>query len=480
MPIDWTDSLIAFLAFAWGVYVVVLGIWVLLQKRPPEATISWILVLGLLPYVGFFIFYFLGPQRLRKQQSKRLSNRVAMHVSDDLQALKDRAAEAPQVLRQLAQLGTSTTGIYPCTGLAVDLLTSGAETFDAIERAIFQARHHVHLEYYIYEPDHTGTRIRDALIQKAYQGVQVRLLVDALGSKKLSKAFLQPLLDAGVEFARFHDTRFGRRWRPVINYRSHRKIVVCDGRVAFTGGVNVTDEEDTRVRPDAYHDVHVRLEGNPAFWLQMVFLEDWAYANHMPLAACVAHVQDYLPVSETGPFDVQVLTSGPNNPAEPIHRTYVQAIHAARSRVLLTTPYFVPSETAMMALTNAALAGIDVHVLVPERSDSLMVTLAARSYYDELVAAGVKVWEYKAGMLHSKTLVIDDNFGFIGTANFDLRSFRLNYEVGVAVMGSHFNEALSAQFQRDLRHSRRVPSHRHIPFWPRLAEAVMRLFSPML
>lgn len=480
MPIDWTSSLVAALALAWAVYVVVLIVWVLLQKRPPEATISWILVLALLPYVGFVIFYFLGPQRLRKQQLRRLNNRVAMYVSDDLQALKDRTIHSPQVWQQLAQLGASSTGMYPCSGLAVDLLTSGADTFDAIERAIFQAEHHVHLEYYIFEPDHTGLRIRDALIQKAYQGVQVRLLVDALGSKKLNHAFLQPLLDAGIEFARFHDTRFGRRWRPVINYRSHRKIVVCDGKVAFTGGVNVTDEEDARVRPDAYHDVHVRLEGNPAFWLQMVFLEDWAYANGKPLAECVPDVRAYLPVSPTGPFNVQVLTSGPNNSAEPIHRTYVQAIHAARSRVLLTTPYFVPSETAMMALTNAALAGVDVHVLVPERSDSLLVTMAARSYYDELVASGVKVWEYKAGMLHSKTLVIDDSYGFIGTANFDLRSFRLNYEVGVAVMGAEFNQALSAQFQRDLRQSRRVPSNRHIPFWPRLAEAVMRLFSPML
>lgn len=480
MAIDWTSPLINFLAVAWLAYVVVLIIWVLLQKRPPEATISWILVLGLLPYIGFFIFYFLGPQRLRKQQLRRLHNRVSMYVSDDLQALKDRTVQAPQRLRQLAQLGYSTTGIHPSSGLAVDLLTSGADTFDAIERAIFQAKHHIHLEYYIFEPDHTGTRIRDALIQKAYQGVQVRLLVDALGSKKLHKEFLQPMLDAGIEFARFHDTRFGRRWRPVINYRSHRKIVVCDGTVAFTGGVNVTDEEDTRVRPDAYHDVHVRLEGNPAFWLQLVFLEDWAYANDKPLAECIPQVQDYLPVSPTGPFDVQVLTSGPNNSAEPIHRTYVQAIHAARTRVLLTTPYFVPSETAMMALTNAALAGVDVHVLVPERSDSFLVTMAARSYFDELVEAGVKVWEYKAGMLHSKTLVIDDDYGFIGTANFDLRSFRLNYEVGVAVMGPQFNGALRAQFERDQRRSRRVPSNRHIPFGQRLLEAVMRLFSPML
>ena len=187
----------------------------------------------------------------------------------------------------------------------------------------------------------------------------MRLLVDALGSKRLRKSFVQPMLDAGVQFARFHDTRFGRRWRPVINYRTHRKIVVCDGTLAFTGGVNITDEEDKRIRADAYHDVHVQLQGNPAFWLQVVFLEDWVYATGRPLEQEVPDWRSLLPVSDVGPYNVQVLTSGPNNPLEPIHRCYIEAIHDASERVLLTTPYFVPSAAAKTALTSAALSGVD-------------------------------------------------------------------------------------------------------------------------
>lgn len=480
MQFDWTGPLIAALAAAWGLYVLVLVVWVVLQKRPPEATIGWILALALLPYVGFFIFYLFGPQRLRKQQMRRLRHQMASYVSGDLEALKQRTHSSPGTLRQLARLGIASTGIYPCSAQSVKLLNSGAQTFDAIFEAVAQARQHVHLEYYIFEPDQTGTRLRDLLIAKAREGVQVRLLVDALGSKRLRKSFVQPMLDAGVQFARFHDTRFGRRWRPVINYRTHRKIVVCDGTLAFTGGVNITDEEDKRIRADAYHDVHVQLQGNPAFWLQVVFLEDWVYATGRPLEQEVPDWRSLLPVSDVGPYNVQVLTSGPNNPLEPIHRCYIEAIHDASERVLLTTPYFVPSAAAKTALTSAALSGVDVQVLVPRQSDSRLVTLAARSYFDELVAAGVKVWEYDDGMLHSKTLVIDDQFGFIGTANFDIRSFRLNYEVGVAVFCEHFNQALAEQFRQDVARSRAVPAQRDIGFASELAEATMRVFSPML
>ncbi|RMX08333.1 cardiolipin synthase [Corticibacter populi] len=478
---NWMSSpVFTILSAAWLLYLVVLTVWVVLQKRAPEATVGWILTLALLPYVGFVIFYFFGPQRLRRQYRRRLHSQMAFYVSDDLEALKQRTRNTPAILLQLARLGVGSTGIYPCTAQRIELLSSGAQAFDAIMDGIRAARRHVHLEYYIFEPDQTGTRLRDLLLQKAREGVEVRLLIDALGSKNLHRRFLQPLVDAGVQVARFHDTRFGRRWRPVINYRTHRKIVVCDGELAFTGGVNITDEEDLRVRPDAYHDMHIALQGNPAFWLQIVFLEDWAYATGRSIGDSVPHLRDYLPVSEVGPYDVQVFTSGPNNPAEPIHRCYVEAIHAARERVLLTTPYFVPTEAAMMALTNVAMRGVEVHLLVPRLSDSRLVTLAARSYFDELIEAGVTVWEYGPRMLHSKTMVVDAHFGFIGTANFDIRSFRLNYEVGVGVYSTEFAHALAAQFELDLRQARKVPAGRQLPLGSRLAEASARLFSPML
>jgi cardiolipin synthase len=219
-------------------------------------------------------------------------------------------------------------------------------------------------------------------------------------------------------------------------------------------------------------------------WLQATFIEDWAYATGESLRH-VGQVVDRLfpplePGEETGPIPVQIITSGPDSTGEAIHRMQVSALHHAVRRAWLTTPYFVPTEPALMALTSAALRGVDVRLLVPRRSDSLFVSFAARSYYDELIAAGVKIWEYKARMLHSKTLVVDDDCAMIGTANFDSRSFRLNFEVSAVIYGPALTGALADQFQADLRNAAPVRADRPVRFLQRLGEATARLFSPLL
>src|SRR5690606_1180275 len=196
---------------------------------------------------------------------------------------------------------------------AADLLSGGAATFDAIFEAVDAAQHHIHLEYYIYEPDGIGTQLRDRLVARARAGVQVRLLIDALGSKRVGRKFLAPLREAGVQVALFHDSRIGRRLRPVINYRTHRKIVVCDGCIGFTGGVNITDEEDRRARAGAYHDVHLRLEGAAVRWLQTTFLEDWAYATgERPRGLGGDLLSQLLPRLDAGRIPVQIVSSGPD------------------------------------------------------------------------------------------------------------------------------------------------------------------------
>lgn len=468
------------LSVGWSAYIAVLVIWIVMQRRAPVSTLSWILSLALLPIAGFFIYYFLGPQRLVKQRLRRLRSRASAHAPADVARLREAAAQAPPALRQLAALGSGACGLPVSSATAIELLVGGAQTFDAIFEAIRQARHHVHLEYYIVEPDLIGTQLRDLLAERARAGVAVRLLIDSLGSKRVGKSFLAPLREAGVEIALFHETRIGRRMRPVINYRTHRKIVVCDGHVGFTGGVNITDEEDLRTRGDAYHDVHLKLEGGVVRWLQTTFLEDWTYATG-DLAPDIDHDLPHLmPRVEAGDIAVQIVTSGPDSPQEAIHRMHVAAIHAATTRAWLTTPYFVPGEPALMALTSAALRGVDVRLLVPRRSDSLVVSAAARSYFDELQAAGVKVWEYEARMLHSKTLVVDDDCAMIGTANFDNRSFRLNFEVMAVVYGPALASPLGAQFETDLHNAALVRALRKRPFWQRLGDSLARLFSPLL
>lgn len=468
------------LSILWTVYVVIVGVWILLQRRAPVATLSWLLSMAVIPVIGIGVYYFLGPRRLKRQRFRRLRSRRRSRVRSSIARLREKVPEAPERLHQVVKLVTASTNFPVSTADKVELLVGGAATFDDIMAAVRQAEHSVHLEYYIFEPDHTGLGLIALLCEKARQGVAVRLLVDALGSKKLSAKYYRCLEEAGAEFALFHPTKFGRRVRPVINFRSHRKIVVIDGRIGYTGGVNITDEEDQRILPEAYHDVHVRLEGPVVNWLQTVFLEDWSYALDYNRKNEPSDIEALLPDLPDGDQVVQIMASGPDSDMEAIHRVHVSAIHAAHKRLWLTTPYFVPTEAAMLALTNAALRGVDVCLLVPEKSDSKIVTAAARSYFDELISCGVKVFEYRKSMLHSKTMVVDDMVGIIGTANFDNRSFSLNYEVCAVVYGESFALKLEQQFLEDIQHARRVGYARPQSFWQRLGDSLARLMSPLL
>jgi cardiolipin synthase A/B len=460
------------LALGWAVYLVFLGGWIVLQKRAPAATLSWLFGLALLPYVGFFVYHVFGPQRIRRQRLRRARNRVVLPAPE---GAIDRVETA-----ELSQLAQATTGLPPTTATDVRLLVDGAATYAALLAAIREARHHVHLEYYIFAADATGTALRDALVERARAGVAVRLLLDAVGSSKCPHRFFAPLLAAGGELAWFHPMRLRRIWkRPWLNLRSHRKIVVIDGRVAFTGGINITDEENEQLRADAYRDLHLRLEGDAVRPLQLVFLEDWAYATDS--REFISSVAKAMPPAQAGPIRAQVLTSGPDSPWEAIHRLHVAAIHATRQRVWLVTPYFVPGGPAMMALTSAALAGLDVRLLVPRMSDSRLVTYAARSYFDELMAAGAKVYEYGPRMLHTKALLVDDDLAIIGSANFDARSFRLNFEVSVLFRDNAVCAELARLIEGEFAHAPRVREQREQPLWTvRLPEALARLLSPLL
>lgn len=360
----------------------------------------------MLPFAGFVIFYF----------------------------LREVAANAPPALRQMEEVGTGACGLPVSSVMNVALLSGSARTVDAIFESVRHARNHIHLEYDFFESDKIGTALCDLLVQKAGEGVVVRLLLDALGSR----------------------------------------------RIGFTGGVNITDEEDRRTRPDAHHDVHLRIEGNTVRWLQTTFLEDWAYATGDNLHDTNKNLPHLMPPMDAGEIPVQIVTSGPDNSLEAIHRMHVSAIHSATHRAWLTTPYFVPDEPAMLALTSAALRGVDVRLLVPRRSDSRIVSAAARSYFGELIAAGVKVWEYKARMLHSKTLVVDDHCAMIGTVNFENRSFRPNFEVMAVVYGPALAQPLAAQFETDLGSASAVRAHRRQTFLQRLGDVTARLFSPLL
>ena len=461
--------LIVLLLIAWPVYLVVLGGWIVLQRSEPVATLGWLMALALLPYVGFLVYYVLGPQRIQRSGRRRVASHGAVGARG-----KDAAGDAADPLDRMA---LAMTGFPATTATRVELLVDGGATYAALLVAIAAACHHVHVEYYIYAGDRTGTLIRDALVERAKAGVKVRVLLDGVGSK-LAKDFARPLHDAGVELAFFHPVRW---WmapfsRPKLNMRSHRKIVICDGLIGFTGGINVTDDENETLNDNAYHDLHLRVEGDAVRWLQVAWLEDWHYVTGKTVDDAQLFAEP-----NPGPIRSQVIPAGPDNDWEPIHRMQVEAIHAARQRVWLATPYFVPSRAALFALEGAAMRGLDVRVMVPKRSDSRLVTSAARSYFDKMFKAGVRIYEYGPRMLHSKVLLVDDALAMVGTSNFDTRSFSLNFEIVMLFRDAGVATLLETALVADMAIATEVDAQSHKPaFFARLGEATARLFSPML
>lgn len=454
-------------------WVIGFGLWLALQRRSPTATLAWIVVLAWLPLIGLVIYQFLGPPRLRRKKLRHAQARAAVG--------KRRGAQPAleEDVGRLMRLSERTGEAPPARARRLDLYDNGRDAYAAIEEAVAAATHHVHLEYYIWEADGIGTRLRDLLVERAKAGVEVRLLVDALGSPRAKRAFVAPLVAAGARVAWFNPVNFGSLRMGLVNFRTHRKIVVCDGRVGFTGGINVTDvHSETYSGGEAWRDTHARIEGAAVQPLQMLFFEDWHFATGSSELA-----DSYFPDDPgDGEHVVQVLGSGPDHPHFPIHKLYFSAIAAADHRVLITTPYFVPDEAVLTALTTASLRGVDVRILVPKRGDSALVTAAARSYFEELIAVGVKIYEYGPPMLHAKTMVVDDELSIVGTANMDNRSFRLNFECALAIAGRKHADQLARWFYRDLERAQRVTARgeKRIPLRQRTLESVARLLSALL
>lgn len=464
--------LVTILTVAEVLYVVALATWILFEKRSPVATLAWILSLVALPYVGFVIFFLLGPRRLVRKRLKhrRARSKVRAHV----EVRQPNAVPEDPRIAQIDRLAVR-AGEAPADRCdAVEIFHDAASTYDAIEKAIREAKHHVHVGYYIFDSGEAGTRIGRALAAKAKEGVEVRLLLDDVGSSGMKRAFRKELRAAGVRFALFNRVTFSRI-RSRFDFRNHRKIVVVDGVIGFTGGINVTDDY---VRTPPWRDTHVRIAGDAVRWLQLTFLDDWHYAtSYAPREAA------YFPTpTEKGDHLVQIVGSGPDRDLEPIQKAYFAAMALAGQRIYVTTPYFVPDDAILTALTTAALRGVDVRVLVPRRSDSLIVTAAARSYYDTILASGVRVYEYQPTMVHAKTLVVDDFFAAVGTANMDNRSFRLNFEVTAILYGAVHAKELAEQFKKDLRDAKEIKAHsrKDLPLRWRLAEAGARVLSPLL
>ncbi len=471
------------------VHAVAISKLLLTERRQPTATLAWLFALIFLPVIGVLIYYVLGTTRFRRVRKKsgrameRLASVLDRHKvqrkleGSGIASLDDRTLD-------LLRLGRNLSSTPASWDNDVRILVDGPATYLTIKSAMEAAKDHIHVEFYIIQPDQTGEALRDILVERARSGVEVRLLCDAVGSSRLPSDFWDPLVEAG---GKAHTslpvwklfTRFRRHTR--VDFRNHRKIVVVDGRVGYTGGINV-GKEYLGLDPEMgrWRDMHIEIQGPAVLSLQKAFAQDWLQATDE-----VIDDERYFPEpvgKRTDPSIVQIVDSGPDRPWSPILYVYTHAIALARERVWITSPYFIPGPTLEDALITAAIRGIDVRLLLPVWSDSWIVTLASRTYFRRMLEAGIRIFQYERGMLHAKTMLVDHWVGTIGSANMDLRSFHLNFELNAFVYGKRFVDELSEQFQVDLENAREVDTEEleRRGIVHRAISSTARLLSPLL
>lgn len=456
---------------------------VLHERRDPVRALSWIAVVVLLPFVGLGLFVFFG-QDYRKQKifnRKEIKDLKQFELLSYKQLREIDNFSNPEVSdnREIITLLLNNNKSLLTTNNRLEVLNDGEQTFSSLMEALRQARSFIHLEYYIFENDTLGGEIAEILKAKARAGVEVRFIYDDVGSWNLKRSFIRSLREAGVQVHCFMPVVFP--WlTSKINYRNHRKIVVIDGTVGYTGGLNIADRYLTGTKHGPWRDTHLKMEGTAVHMLQLTFLTDWYFATGIQLQ----DKEKYLSVldEQVGNTAVQIATSGPDSDWATIMQAYFAAITKAVDHIYISTPYFMPGESLLTALKVAALSGVDVRIMLPSRSDSKIVYWASRSYIAELLEAHIKVYLYTEGFNHSKIMTIDNHFSSIGTANMDNRSFEDNFEVTAMIYDREVTDCIEQRFLRDLEGCVRLTRRRWAtrPRMEVFKESVARLFSPLL
>ena len=458
------------------VLIVVFLPWVLLSKKDATATLAWCLLVLVVPPLGAFLFWGFGYNyllhRVRHQRSERVGRRKQYPHADGSPPPSDREE------LDLGALAERVNAYPPRRGNAVTVYHETELAFHALLDAITAAQHYVHLEYFIFRSDSVGNRLLDLLAHKAKEGVEVRLLYDAMGSWHLKSRSLQPLLKAGGQTAAFLPLNpFHSLIR--VNLRNHRKITVVDGRIGFTGGINIGDDYLGKNPALGYwRDSFVRLEGPAVADLQSVFREDWEFTCHETLRE-----EKYAPPQpDAGPFCVQIADSGPDQEVNTIREIYFLAIISARRRLWISSPYLIPDNGLFDALRAARYRGVDVRILTLLRPDHYISYYAGLYYAADLLAYGVKIYLYRKGMMHAKMMMVDGHWGMVGSANLDNRSLHLNFEIGCILHDAEQVVQLEAAYQRDLEDAVPLDQKRlqERSLASRALENACRLFTPAL
>ena len=451
---------------------------IILENRNPVKSISWLVVLVFIPFLGLFLYLLLGQDyRKRKMISRKSIQRITMRpcAAIDIKELDNSGIDVDFL--KLIQMLKRNSEADAYTHNKIDVFAEGENIFDSIFEAIRNAKNHIHIEFFIFEDDKISNELRKLLIQKSKEGVRVRMIYDYLGSYKLSKNYLRSLRTAGVYAKPFLPMRLRLR-RSKINYRNHRKLIVIDGVIGFTGGINIADRYLYGSELGKWRDTVVRIEGAGVHGIQKLFLIDWYFVERKLITE-----EKYFPTPvKFNENIIQTVSSGPDTDWEAIMQGICNAIMAANNYVYIHTPYFMPNDLVNGCIQMAALSGTEIRLMIPEKSDAKLSDLSASSYLGGVLEAGVRVFKYQNGMLHSKAIVIDDFVSIVGSANIDDRSFIYNFEVNAFIYDDNTALKLKKLFLDDIENCKELT----LEEWnnrqrrQKMKESFARLFSPLM
>lgn len=460
---------------------------IFLERKDPSSTWAWVLVLFFIPLVGFMLYLSLG-RRLRKRHLFRWEGRkdigIEKLITYQLDAIKNDRLEfhKPFVKKynQLIYMNMATNNAVFTQDNHVDIYDDGTDKFEALLRDIAAAKEHIHIQYYIFKLDNLGNRILNELKRKASQGVKIRILYDEMGSRGVRKRHFKELLHLGGEVEVFFPSILPMI-NPRMNFRNHRKIVVIDGRIGYIGGFNVGDEYlGLNSKFGYWRDTHLRVEGSSVHPLQTRFILDWNQAS----SRRKIHYSDrYFPIiPKKGDVALQIVSSGPDTDWPVIKDGYLKMINNAKKYIYIQSPYFIPDLSFFEAVRIAALSGIDVRIMIPNKPDHMFVYWATYSYVGQLINAGAKIYLYQNGFIHSKMIIVDDEIGSVGTANIDMRSFSLNFEVNAFIYDNNVAHTLAESFEKDILQSTQLTKELYVKrsTYIKFKESISRLLSPIL
>lgn len=472
--IQWIAGTIFIILYSVTILGLVLVI--ITENRNPLKTIPWVIVLLLMPGIGLLFYFFFGQDNRKQRIISRRTYKRIMKRPQEGKLPQDRCT-VPSAYKPLATLLSNSNQSSLLYGSDITVYTNGVDKFKDLLTEISLAKHHIHLQYYIFCDDEIGNQVKDVLIAKAQSGVEVRVLYDDVGCWNVKDMFFKEMKNAGIEIYAFLKVAF-----PVftskVNYRNHRKIVVIDGKVGFMGGMNIADRYTKGTSWGNWRDSHFKIVGKGVHGLQSAFLIDWYVVSRKLLNNKIY----YPPVEIHSDSIMQIATSGPVGQWRTLLQAAIFIIANAKKYIFIQTPYFLPTEGLNQALQTAALGGVDVRLMLPKRSDTRSANMATHSFIDEMIKAGVKVYFYKPGFLHSKLVVTDDALTCFGSANMDFRSFEHNFEINAFVYQTEFAQHMKRVFLHDMHSCERLIPSRWLkrPRKQRIVESFMRLFSPLL